>query len=197
MDDLNLSVYRHDTSTVLRFTRLVWRGPHEHECRYFLGALSDTGHGKFQVGSRRDSSARTVTAHRFAYVLAGGTLDADTVVRHACDEPSCQHPEHLIGGTAGDNLADWFTRRRRVRGPLADVRGAAGRALAVRAALLAAIVRHPHSLVAQHAAVLAAQDAGEPHRAQLELPIGVSRSVEAVDHPVIGNPARQVTASGR
>jgi hypothetical protein len=25
----------------------------------------------------------------------------------------------------------------------------------------------------------------------------VSRSVEAVDHPVIGNPARQVTASGR
>ena len=53
------------------------------------------------------------------------------VVAHACDNPLCQNPQHWHASTHSANRRDW-ARRRDVGGPLADVRGARGRARALR-----------------------------------------------------------------
>jgi hypothetical protein len=55
-----------------------------------------------------------------------------------CDETSCQNWDHLLPGTQPDNIHDYRARRGREDGPLADRRGAQGRATAIRDAILAA-----------------------------------------------------------
>jgi hypothetical protein len=35
------------------------------------------------------------------------------VVRHACDNPACKQPAHLLGGTQSDNIKDARDRGRR------------------------------------------------------------------------------------
>jgi hypothetical protein len=99
-----------------------------------------------------------VPAHLFGYRLANGvdSLAGELVVRHACDEPPCQNPAHWIPRTRGDNNRDAAARRRLAGHALADVRGAAGRARAVQAAILAADTQH------LDAAIAAALAAGNP-----------------------------------
>ena len=139
-----------DPDTRRRYEALVYRrGP--GQCAYWLGALSSTGHGKFRAGSRARSRARErpeagpsriVTAHVYAYQLHHGALPeawaGRVVIRHECDETSCQAWEHLIIGTQPDNVRDYQARRGRESGPLADRRGARGRAVAIRGAILTA-----------------------------------------------------------
>jgi hypothetical protein len=132
-----------DPDTRRRYEALVYRrGP--GQCAYWLGAISSTGHGKFRAGSRAQArpdagSSRIVTAHVYAYQLHYGALPAgQVVIRHQCDETSCQSWEHLITGTQPDNVRDYQARRGRESGPLADRRGARGRAVAIRAAILTA-----------------------------------------------------------
>ena len=109
--------------------------------------VSSTGHGKFRAGSRararpKTEPSRIVTAHVYAYQLHYGALPAawagQVVIRHQCDETSCQAWEHLIIGTQPDNVRDYQARRGRESGPLADRRGARGRAVAIRGAILTA-----------------------------------------------------------
>jgi hypothetical protein len=53
--------------------------------------------------------------HRVAYVRRHGTtLDCITgkLVRHACDNPRCINPDHLLLGTHKDNTADMIKRGR-------------------------------------------------------------------------------------
>ena len=135
-----------DEDTRRRYEALVYRrGP--GQCAFWLGAISSTGHGKFRAGSRARARSETgpsriVTAHVYAYQLRHGALPAaearQVVIRHTCDETSCQAWEHLIIGTQPDNVWDYIARRGRAGGPLADMRGARGRAVAVRTAILAA-----------------------------------------------------------
>jgi hypothetical protein len=59
-------------------------------------------------------------------------------VRQRCGEPSCLNPVHLAAGTAADGTAAVIA----VRGPAgaaADIRGAQGRAMAIRNVILDAI----------------------------------------------------------
>ena len=63
-------------------------------------------------------------------------LDEAVVLAHACDEPSCQNPDHLVASTWADNLTEWHRRRWSPGGALRDTRGPGGRARALRAALL-------------------------------------------------------------
>jgi hypothetical protein len=83
-----------------------------------------------------------VTAHAYAYQLHYGALPGagagQVVIRHQCDEASCQSWEDLVIGTQPDNVRDYQARRGRENGPLADRRGARGRAVAIRAAILTA-----------------------------------------------------------
>jgi HNH endonuclease len=135
-----------DPDTRRRHEALVYRrGP--GRCAYWLGAISSTGHGKFRAGSRARArpdagSSRIVTAHVYAYQLHYGALPeawaGQAVIRHQCDETSCQAWEDLVIGTQPDNVRDYQARRGRESGPLADRRGARGRAVAIRAAILTA-----------------------------------------------------------
>ena len=133
-----------DPDTRRRYEALVYRrGP--DQCAYWLGAISSTGHGKFRAGSRARSEtgpSRIVTAHVYAYQLHHGVIPAawarQVVIRHQCDEASCQNWEDLVIGTQPDNVRDYQARRGREDGPLADRRGARGRAVAIRDAILTA-----------------------------------------------------------
>ena len=139
-----------DPDTRRRFEALVYRrGP--GQCAWWLGAISSTGHGKFRAGSRSRARAeagpavpsRIVTAHVYAYQLHHGIIipapvAGQTVIRHSCDETSCQNGDHLLIGSQPDNVQDYQARRGRENGPLADRRGARGRAVAIRNAILAA-----------------------------------------------------------
>lgn len=139
-------VWLTDPETQGRYEALVYRrGP--DQCAYWLGAISSTGHGKFRAGSRARARpeagpSRIVTAHVYAYQLHHGVIPAaragQAAIRHQCDETSCQNRDHLVIGTQLDNVWDYRARRGREGGPLADWRGARGRAVAIRAAILAA-----------------------------------------------------------
>ena len=137
-----------DPDTRRRYEALVYRrGP--GRCAYWLGAISSTGHGKFRAGSRARAGAglavpsRIVTAHVYAYqmghgLIAPSTVAGQVVIRHSCDETSCQNWDHLLVGTQPENVWDYRARRGREDGPLADHRGARGRAAAIRDAILTA-----------------------------------------------------------
>ena len=139
-----------DPDTRRRFEALVYRrGP--DQCAWWLGAISSTGHGKFRAGSRARARpeagpavpSRIVTAHVYAYQLHHGVIAmtpwaGQVVIRHRCDETSCENWDHLLIGTQPDNVRDYRVRRGREDGPLADRRGARGRAVAIRDAILTA-----------------------------------------------------------
>ncbi|KAB7833542.1 HNH endonuclease [Streptomyces mobaraensis] len=151
-----------DGETVDRYRgHVLERGP--DACWWWLGAISDTGHGSFRAGSHTTGTSRVVPAHLFGYRLAHGVgaLAGGLVVRHRCDEGACQNPAHWLAGTRGDNNRDAASRRRLAGHALADVRGAAGRARAVQAAIAAA---DPEDLDAAIAAALAAGNPGGAHQ---------------------------------
>ena len=137
-----------DTEARARYYRKVyWRGP--GQCAFFLGALGSGGHGRFRAGTRRAAADRpaslVVPAHVYGYVLSRGVPRPDPVssalplIRHRCDEPSCQAAGHLAAGSAAENAEDYLARRRDPYSPLNDRRGPRGRAVAIRNAILAAL----------------------------------------------------------
>lgn len=109
------------------------------DCAWWTGAVADGGHGRFWLTSSPAGRDVVVIAHRVAYALAYGNeaLDAAPLLTHSCDNTLCQNVEHLRPGTELSNAWEWAERRHRVGGPLRDVRGAAGRSRAARAAILA------------------------------------------------------------
>ena len=67
------------------------------------------GYGRFSL---RGTKHR---AHRIAVVLSGRD-PAGKKVRHACDNPSCVNPDHLMLGSQRDNMDDMVRRDRQPRG---------------------------------------------------------------------------------
>ena len=147
-----------DQTLVERYRATIhWRG--ENACAYWLGTLSSTGHGKVRVGSYIDDTRRVVTAHLLGYQLHHGVLEdglGDVVIGHTCDEPSCQQPAHMEVIPRAANDADY--RARRHQWPLCDVRGARGRAVALREAIRTAVAERGDV----EAALAAADAAGRP-----------------------------------
>lgn len=80
--------------------------------RVWDGYLNPKGYGQFSVGGRE------YKAHRVSARLSGLDIDG-LVVRHACDNPKCVTPEHLVTGTTADNNAD-MVQRGRLRGIAAE-----------------------------------------------------------------------------
>ena len=85
----------------------------------------------------------------FAYQLAYGVIPRlgwsgaeDAVICHQCDFAGCTNPAHMRLGTDATNKAEYFARRSNLAGPLADVRGAAGRTRAIAAAIRAGLDEH-------------------------------------------------------
>lgn len=112
-------------------------------CWPWIGAVSSTGHGSFRAASLPGQSRRgTVPAHLFAYQLVNGIIPRlgwsatdDATLCHQCDYAGCTNPAHMRLGNNATNRAEYDLRRRNLRSPLADVRGAAGRSHAIAAAV--------------------------------------------------------------
>jgi hypothetical protein len=145
--DLWQAVAGDQESRARYYSKVYWRGP--GRCAFFLGALSSGGHGRFRAGTRRAVADRpaslVVPAHVYGYVLSRGVPRPDPVtgvlpvIRHRCDEPSCQAAGHLAVGSAAENSRDYLSRRQDPYSPLNDRRGPRGRAVAIRNAILAAL----------------------------------------------------------
>lgn len=84
------------------------------ECWPWKAGRDKDGYGKFTVGlgGKRQRHTR---AHRFGYELLVGSVPADLVVRHTCDNPPCCNPAHWRLGTPRDNNDDKVSRGRHAK----------------------------------------------------------------------------------
>lgn len=81
-----------------------------NECWPWLGPRHRRGYGAARIGGRQYG------AHRVAYELAKGPIPSGLLVRHACDNPPCCNPAHLLVGTNQDNTDDRVNRNRQTIG---------------------------------------------------------------------------------
>ena len=167
--------------------RVYRRGP--GQCHYWLGALTASGHGRVRLGVRaataRQPASVVVAAHVYLYQESRGLLrplpnGGYPMVRHRCGEPSCLNPIHLTATTApGDTPV--MIAAGGTAGPAADIRGAQGRAMAIRNAIVAAVAAGaaPGEIeMAIEAAAAAGIPAGQtalPFPGGIELPLGQCR----------------------
>jgi hypothetical protein len=129
-----------DAETVAAYhARVHRRGPGEHW--FWLGPISDSGGAKLRV--RAGMGGAVIAAPVLGWQLSRGLLRPGRngrlpVIRHTCDESACCNPTHWVLGTKKNNAADYTARKRDPLSPLADRRGPAGRARAIRDAVLGA-----------------------------------------------------------
>ena len=101
------------------------------DCRWWTGAVSGRGHGRFWL-----ASGWVIVAHRFAFALVHGVsaLAAVEVLGHRCDNPLCQRvgAGHVVASSYVENRREWAARRDVTGSPLGDVRGARRRARELR-----------------------------------------------------------------
>ena len=91
------------TKTTIRFWDKIDIGSRE-ECWRWKASLNSNGYGQFRVG------AKNVIAHRYSFFLENGFYPP--VVMHACDNPLCMNPSHLMAGTQALNMADMNAKGR-------------------------------------------------------------------------------------
>lgn len=61
-------------------------------------------------------------AHRVAWALCNGSIPAEIMVCHTCDNPPCCNPKHLFLGTHTDNMRD-MQQKDRANHPKGDSTG--------------------------------------------------------------------------
>lgn len=94
-----------------RFWVKVKRGGPD-ECWPWLASRRDPdGYGAFRLNDKQNS------AHRVAFILAGGSLPPGALVLHRCDNPPCCNPRHLFAGDQAANIADKVAKGRQAKGP--------------------------------------------------------------------------------
>jgi len=79
-------------------------------CWNWTAAKDKRGYGRLNLGQKKG----IILAHRLSWILAFGDIPDGICVLHACDNPSCQRPDHLFLGTIADNIADMDAKGRRV-----------------------------------------------------------------------------------
>jgi len=168
------------------------RGP--GQCHYWLGALTSSGHGRVRLGVRAASAPRpasvVVAPHVYLYQESRGLLrplpdGSYPLIRHRCGETSCLNPIHLAAGIAPGHAAGAVTARP-AAGPVADSRGAQGRAIAIRNAIMSAIAAGATpgetelAIEAAAAAGVPAVQVALPFPGEIELPAGHGQGVAEV-----------------
>jgi hypothetical protein len=96
-------------SAEVRFWRNVDKRCAE-ECWPWMGPTDVDGYGIFKVDRRRKR------AHRVAFEMHTGSIDASLLVCHRCDNPCCCNPIHLFQGTNADNVRDRHAKGRDAKG---------------------------------------------------------------------------------
>lgn len=69
-------------------------------CWIWSGSKTRHGYGQIRYNGKQTGTHRAFYAH---YV---GTIPAGHIVMHSCDQPSCVNPDHLVLGTAAENMRD-------------------------------------------------------------------------------------------
>lgn len=85
------------------------------ECWPWTGGISNSaGYGCIYLGFDADRRVMMGLAHRVGWELAYGSSPGELLVRHRCDNPPCQNPNHWELGTHLDNMRDRDERGRNV-----------------------------------------------------------------------------------
>lgn len=96
------------TDVATRFWSKVEKRKDE-ECWEWRAGRNKHGYGVLSVGGR---AGRMELAHRISFKMHHGHLAPGMLVRHACDNPGCVNPFHLLAGTQDDNMRDMAVRER-------------------------------------------------------------------------------------
>jgi hypothetical protein len=92
------------------------RGP--DDCWPWTRSRYATGYGQIRVGGADGS---VFEASRVVFAIVNGEAGPEIDVRHACDNPPCCNPRHLLSGTTRDNILDAIERGRMTWPPAATV----------------------------------------------------------------------------
>jgi HNH endonuclease len=69
-------------------------------CWEWTGRKDIYGYGVVDIGQK------SYRAHRIAWIIEHGSMPANVLVCHHCDNPGCPRPDHLFLGTPKDNTID-------------------------------------------------------------------------------------------
>lgn len=87
-----------------RFLSRIVRGD---GCWIWTGRKDIYGYGVVDIGKRK-----SYRAHRIAWIIEHGSIPADVIVCHHCDNPGCSRPDHLFIGTPKANTLDRISKGR-------------------------------------------------------------------------------------
>ncbi len=82
------------------------------QCHVWVKGRNRQGYGRFHLS--RDAGAYNAT--RVVWYLRHGSMPADLLVCHRCDNPACVNPDHLFLGSYKDNAVDSKSKDRNCRG---------------------------------------------------------------------------------
>ena len=85
-------------------------------CWIWTAGKCSFGYGRFLVGSRRNGTRRTESAHRVSWEIHNSEPVGSGWVLHRCDIPACVNPKHLFLGTPKANSLDMVDKSRQARG---------------------------------------------------------------------------------
>lgn len=77
-----------------------------NNCWIWVRAKDGDGYGLINFAGKKRR------AHRVSYTIHKGTIPKGMQVLHKCDNPSCVNPDHLVLGTAYDNVQDMIKKGR-------------------------------------------------------------------------------------